>query len=211
MYNQPSVVGMGRSRYIARHTSGLMQVAREESLDPDHALKANESIYIKRSVENPRQVLRSAIGLLGENAVARAPELLHVSVLQPETAFRLRPEGRTLRSLTISAKQVVPQLSRPMTIEFDRIASYPSREGDQTLYSLTYDHTEPTELDLETEAIIKRLGEVCGYHGTFEYIHDPHITIAIEAKNPPRYEEYMLDQPVTATLARAAFFAQRLA
>ncbi len=211
MYNQPSTVGMGKSRYTARHTSGLLQVAREESLDPDHALKANESIYIKRPVENSRQVIRSVIGLLGEDAVIRASELLHVSVLQPETAFRLRPQGRTLRSLTISAKQVAPQLSHPMTVEFDRIASYPSREGDQTLYSLTYDHTEPAELDIETETVIRRLGEVCGYHGTFDYVHDPHITIAIEAKDPPKYEEYMLDQPVTAILARAAFFARRLA
>ncbi len=211
MYNEPLVMGMGKSRYIARHTSGLLDVARETTLDLDHTLKENESIYIKRVVENPRHVIKSIEGVLGEEAIIKAADSLHVSVLQPEPAYRLGIKGKTLRSLTISAKQVVPGLSHPTTAEFDRIASYPSREGDKTLYSLACDPAVESLLDIETAAIIKRIGEVSGYSGSFNYVHDPHITIAMQNKEPPVYEEFLLDKPVKVTLARAAFFAQRLA
>lgn len=211
MHHQPSVVCMGKSRYTARHNFGLLELAHAGSLDINHTLRSNESIYIKRCVENPQEILDSVAKLLGQNAITKAPELLHVTVLQSEIASRFRPRGKVLRGLIKSFRQVAPQLSRPAVATFDRIAQYPSKDGNETLFSLAYDSNTRTELDVETKAIIKRLGEVCGYRGVFEYRHDPHITIAREAREPPEYQETLLEHPIAAHLAKASFFAQRLA
>lgn len=211
MYNQPLTMGMGRSRYVARHNTSVLEWVGETSSDIDHTLKAGESIYVKRNVENPKEILGSVKHMLGQEAILRSSSLLHVSVLQPDVAHRLHVYNKTLRGLINTAKQACPQLSRPVVVAFDRIVEYPSKDGKKTLYSLGYDRDSITALDCETEATIKRVGGVCGYQGAFTYVHDPHITIAMEDKSPPKYQETMLDLPVTAHLAKATFFVQKLA
>lgn len=211
MYNQPLTMGMGRSRYVARHNTSVLEWVGETSSDIDHTLKLGESIYVKRNVENPKEILGSVKHMLGQDAILRSSGLLHVSVLQPDVAHRLHVYNKTLRGLVNSAKKSCPQLSRPVAVSFDRLVQYPSKDGEKTLYSLGYDRNSTTALDLETEAAIKSIGGVCGYQGAFSYIHDPHITIAMEDKSPPKYQETMLELPVTAHLAKATFFVQKLA
>lgn len=211
MYNQPVVMGMGKSRYVARHNTDLLNWVGETGVHNERTLGAMDSLYIKRDVENATEVIRSVKDMLATDAILRSAGSLHVSVLQPEIAHRLGLRGRTFGMLTKAAKQKASLLGSPTTISFDRIARYPSRSGETTLVSLTSNEDVLNHLDLETENVIRGIGRASGYQGEFRYLHHPHITLATEDEEPPLYEETLLETPISVSLAKAAFFIQRLA
>lgn len=215
MYNHPVVVKMGASRRIARRSPIVPEAPGKGYSVPqpsyDKKFTSNDSLYIKRDVENGNELIHSLTHMLAGHALLHSAGQLHMTVLQSATAHRLGLAGQSLRTLNSAANRAAPSITRPQIILFDRLARYPSKDGFKTLVSLTFDSEGGDDvLSNEVAAAIQGIGAACNYEGGFNYTHHPHITIAVEDQEPPSYQETLLESPISAHLAKASFFAQRL-